>query len=243
MMCSNSSSKHSTIMKHLHREKCSHLHSCACACIRFHRPVCSVTEWKKRPHTQCDNTENKLWLRKKMNAMWSQTYMKYIRCFMRSSRFRVFVNAIDCYAQCVNENGIMRWIFYAFHFHRFFYIHFPAVVFDKKTMYFVCLFVGCCFVCCFFLICFARCTRISLRFYSPLVNTHSLSIVCDSEYALHSCRDCNLTIAILVRLLPHIPSHSHSHSRLSVLHSHSRHSFHFLILFRWPISITVFDDI
>lgn len=242
MMCSNSSSKHSTIMKHLHREKCSHLHSCACACIRFHCVQCAVWRNEKNVRThnattqktnsgyeknECDVVTNVHEVHPVFYAFFS--FPSFCKCD-RIAMLNVWMRVVLCagYLLCVS-------------FPPFFYIHFPAVVFDKKTMYFVCLFVGCCFVCCFFLICFARCTRISLRFYSPLVNTHSLSIVCDSEYALHSCRDCNLTIAILVRLLPHFPSHSHS--RLSVLHSHSRHSFHFSILFRWPISITVFDDI
>lgn len=143
MMCSNSSTKHSTIMKHLHREKCSHLHLRVSVCAP--KRVCPVclqcdAEWKKRPYNnthgntdkQTHDTKNE-----KMNVMWSQKYMKYIRCFMRYSRFRVFVlmpsqcygvyvwclcmAVCTCFCVCMRV-CIKRSFFYAFHLHVFFRI-------------------------------------------------------------------------------------------------------------------------
>lgn len=106
-------------MKHLHRKNvhfyiCVCVKLCACACFFLSIcPVCNVTT-KQKANTRYE---------KKMNVMRSQKYMKYIRCFMRYSRFRVFVNAIEMYAMCVHVRSFMRFIYN---------FYFPAEVFDGK---------------------------------------------------------------------------------------------------------------
>lgn len=211
MMCSNSSTKNSTIMKHLHREKCSHFHLCfvylwACVCIfLFICPVHAMWWYEKKDRTEKKtNSRYEKWMWCGHKSTWSTSG---VLCVILVSEFLLMLyHLYVCMRVCESIRVfIIRSFFYAFHLHSVFFFHFSAVVFDKKRVYFVCLSVIDVVVVVFSFVLLDSLVILSFRefhcFSIAARYTHSLALFVTVS-TLHSCCDCNLTIAILVRLFP-----------------------------------------